>query len=180
MPQFISKIRDDLQSSFYRHVSRNTLYMHKVHVAGNYTVRMLTIETHNSRLVSDSADCAVVCASQRAQQKYRQGTNIFNNRTFNRVCFKKRNNKEGRGGEVNHSLINIYYLIPISRCRARYKYVCMLRMLEMIKTVLLYSSVQVLSTDMIKMNNMGEYIYTEKGSVYIYPPPLPHAYTFFQ
>ena len=58
MPQFIIKIRDDLQSSLYRHVSRNTLYMHKVHVAGNYTVRMLTIETHNSRLVSDSADCA--------------------------------------------------------------------------------------------------------------------------
>jgi len=62
------------------------------------------------------------------------------------------------GGGVNHSLINIYYFLPISSCRAGYKYVYMLRMLEMIKTVLLYSSVQVLSTDMIKINNIGEYI----------------------
>ena len=59
---------------------------------------------------------------------------------------------------MNHNLINIYYLRPISSCRVGYKYVCMLRMLEMIKTVLLYSSVQVVSTDMIKINNMGEYI----------------------
>ena len=90
----------------------------------------------------------------------------------------KRGTIRKEGGGVNHSLINIYYLIPIYSCRAGYKYVCMLRMLEMIKTVLLYSSVQVLSTDMIKMNNMGEYIYTEKGSVYIYPPPTPPCLYF--